>query len=372
MGSPHARGGSPARPLPFKEAVIKRFALLPLVASLLFSAAPAVALPPGLKVQDYEPSVEDLPVDMAWAPGTRKIFYTEKGSGQIRVMQGRDLLAEPCADLNVNSAGEQGALGLALHPDYRSNHYLYVYFSSSKHDDNRVVRFTVEDNRCTQRFLVIAGIPAANIHNGGQLEFMDGHLFISTGDASNPALAQDPDSMAGKILRILPNGDIPADNPYFSGDAPAVWSYGHRNAFGLAANDDASQLYESENGPTCDDELNYIVRDGNYGWGPGFDCNGPAIGPAPRAPLRSWTPTIAPTDLAWYEGRLDAFRESLLMGNFKGDGKIRRFYLEPDGTSIASSGVVYNAETAILDVAKGPGGWLYFLTPDAIKRIVEE
>ena len=347
--------------------------------ALLFPA-PGVshALPEGTEVQVYKGGMTELPVDMAWVPGTRKIFFTEKGSGRIRVMQGRKLLAQPCKDLQVNNDGERGALGIALDPDYPTNHYLYVYFSSLTQNDNRVVRFTVEDNRCTERFLVISGIPAGNRHNGGQLEFMDGYLFISTGEIGDPALAQEtetmPQALAGKVLRIQPDGDIPADNPFQTNGQPnAVWSYGIRNTFGLAVKPDTSQLYASENGPGCLDELNYIVEADNYGWGPesSTDCTHPGDGTAPRDPLRTWTPTIAPTDLAWYEGRLDAFDESLLMGDFN-EGRIRRFRLAPDGETIATARIVYNGPDGILDVAKGPGGWVYFLTPEGIMRIVEE
>lgn len=335
---------------------------------------PAQALPEGTKVQVYEGGMSELPVDMAWVPGTRKIFFTEKGSGKIRVMRRRNLLTRPCWDLPVENDGERGALGIALDPDYPTNHYLYVYFSSLTHEDNRVVRFTVEDNRCTDRFLVISGIPAGNRHNGGQLEFMDGYLFISTGEIGQPERAQDTEDTAGKILRILPNGDIPGDNPFETGGSPnAVWSYGHRNAFGLAVKPDTSQLYESENGPGCLDELNYIVEADNYGWGPesSTDCTHPGDGIDPRDPMRTWTPTIAPTDLAWYEGRLGPFDESLLMADYK-EGKIRRFRLAPDGESVETARAVYNGPDPILDVAKGPGGWVYFLTTEGISRIVEE
>ena len=343
--------------------------MLLVAASVLILAPAARALPPGLKVQTYERGIEDFPVSLAWVPGTRKIFYTEKFSGRVRIMIGRELLAQPCADLNVESAGERGALGIAVDPDYPTNKHIYVYFSSQAADDNRVVRFTVEDNACTDRTLIISGIPAANIHNGGQLEFLDGYLFISTGDASNMPLAQNEDSLAGKILRVFPNGNVPDDNPF--GTSNPVWSYGHRNAFGLAAKPDTSQLYESENGPQCDDELNNIEEGDNYGWGEEYVCNTDGVGPSPRGPMRRWTPTIAATDLEWYEGRLDAFDETLLMGSYK-DGKIRRFDLTLDGTDIDSSGAVHDTDTGILDVAKGPGGWLYFLTSNAIKRVVEE
>ena len=372
IGAQIARGRAPL--VHGRSSVTRIVAVAALALALLAVSPPAGALPEGTRVQVYERGLDELPVDMAWVPRTRKIFFTEKSSGRIRVMRGRRLLPEPCADLRVENEGERGALGIALDPDYPTNHYLYVYFSSAARGDNRVVRFTVEGNRCTNRFLVISGIPAGNRHNGGQLEFMDGHLFIATGEIGEPELAQDLDSTAGKILRILPDGDIPADNPFETNGSPnEVWSYGHRNAFGFAVKPDTSQLYESENGPQCQDELNFIVRGANYGWGPGFldNCRGDPDGEDPREPLRRWTPTIAPTDLAWYEGRLAGFDRSLLMGAFN-DGKIRRFYLTPDGESIASGGPVYNGSKPVMDVAKGPGGWVYFLTSNAIKRIVAE
>lgn len=332
----------------------------------------ADAGPPGVtEMQVYKEGL-DFPVDMVRLPSKRAILFTEK-TGAVRVLRRRRLVNAPCATLNVNTAGEQGAAGIALHPSFPSNGFVYVYFSSAAHDDNRVARFVYENGSCTNKTIIFKGIPAETIHNGGQLEFLDDHLFVSTGDASEPASAQDTSELGGKILRLNPDGSVPEDNPF---DNP-VWSYGHRNPFGLAGRPGTTQLFESENGPSCDDELNLIASETNFGWGAGYTCNGPPVGPSPRAPLRDWTPTIVPTDMVWYKGPLDEADDRLLMADFKSGGKIHSFDMSADGTTIEDSDVLYDGPEGIVDVARGPGGWVYFITPSysegegEIRRLVE-
>ncbi|HVF53628.1 MAG TPA: PQQ-dependent sugar dehydrogenase [Actinomycetota bacterium] len=328
-------------------------------------------LPTGARVQTFR---EDLsfPVDMAWVPRTQKIFFTEKNSGKIRVMMGPHLLDRACTRLDVTSSGERGALGLALHPDFKDNRWLYVFFTNADPLENRVVRFTVSDNRCTDRKIIVKGIDASasGYHNGGQLEFIGDKLFVSTGEAHDPAEAQSTDNRLGKILRLNDDGTIPADNPFSRPGAPnPVWSYGHRNPFGLAVNRSTGILYESENGPSCDDEVNLISRGGNYGWGASYECGGEGRGANPIAPLRRWTPPIVPTDLFWYTGRMASLSGSLYMGDF-GTGRLHRLVMDESGRRITADRIIYDANDGIVDVSKGPKGWLYFMTPDAIYRII--
>lgn len=349
---------------------IKRALLFALTALLLIPAVPAPGAPKGTIVQTVENGLA-FPVDMAWVQGTGTVFFTEKNSGKLREMHRGTLRPVPCINLRVDSSGEQGLLGIVLDPDYSTNHFLYVYFSSKGADDNRVARFEVVDHVCTDKTVLLDGIPDNSIHNGGQLEFVDGYLFISTGDAANPNFAQNLNSLAGKILRINSDGTIPEDNPYdFPAAHPAVWSYGHRNTFGLAARGDTGQLLQSENGPGCDDEVNIILPGENYGWGPSYSCAGPGVGVDPMPPLREWTPTIAPTDVVFYEGRLDALDGTLLMGDYN-RGRIHRFELSKDGLDITDESIAHNEGGSIIDVAKGPGGWVYYLTETTIKRIKE-
>lgn len=165
---------------------------------------------------------------------------------------------------NVVPGGEGGLLGIAVAPTFAKDRYLYAYYTSAT--DNRIVRMKYgggESPGLGAQELLLDGIPKATIHNGGRIKFgPDGMLYAATGDATRESEAQDPESLAGKILRMTPKGDPAADNPF--GDNP-VYSLGHRNVQGLAW-DSAGRLWASELGPTKDDELNLITSGGNYGW----------------------------------------------------------------------------------------------------------
>jgi glucose/arabinose dehydrogenase len=339
------------------------------------------SLPPGTKVETYLPSL-NYPVDMAWVPGSKRIFFTEKNTGQVRVVVDGVLRPDPCVDLDVASDGERGALGIALDPEWRQNKRLYVYYTNAAPLENRVTRFTVQNNQCVNRDHVVTGIPSpAAHHNGGQLQFVAGKLFVSTGDGTQPSRAQNLNSLNGKILRYNPNGTIPSDNPTNTdGDVVAAWSYGHRNPFGLARRKGTELLFESENGENCDDELNRIDKGSNYGWGIGYMCDQP-VGPSPVAPLAEWgdpsvepaEPVISPTDLWWYEGPLTALSGDLYMGAFSARS-IYRMHVNETGTAAAPE-VIHTDGALVVDVSKGPGGWLYYMTISsngAIKRIVPE
>ncbi|SMH42762.1 Glucose/arabinose dehydrogenase, beta-propeller fold [Rathayibacter oskolensis] len=164
---------------------------------------------------------------------------------------------------NVQSTdGEGGLLGIAVSPTFATDQWLYVMHTSPT--DNRVIRLKLIGDRLdTSTTQVLAsGILRNKYHNGGRLRFgPDGKLYISTGDGQNTATAQNLASLSGKILRINPDGTIPADNPFGN----AVWSYGHRNPQGLAF-DSQGRLWEQEFGNSVMDETNLIVRGGNYGW----------------------------------------------------------------------------------------------------------
>jgi glucose/arabinose dehydrogenase len=337
-----------------------------IVALLVLPAPAAPALPRGTSVETYKGSLA-FPVDMAWVKGTRKIFFTEKNSGRVRVMIGRRLLARPCVDLDVQSDGERGALGIALHPRFKDNHFLYVYYTNSSPLDNRVTRFTVRNNRCGNSNHIVTGIQTTSgYHNGGQIEFVRGKLFIGTGENHRAAEAQSTTNRLGKVLRLNPNGTVPNDNPF--GPTNPVWSYGHRNPFGLAHKPGTGKIYLSENGPSCDDELNFIRKGRNYGWGANYQCGTAGVGPNPTAPIRRYSDIIVPTDLTWYTGKLRALR-GLVMGDF-GNGRLHKFALNDAKTRVKRDKIVYDHSSGILDVARGPGGWLYFLTSSSIMRVV--
>lgn len=343
-----------------------------LVAVLVMGALPvlsgghASALPKGTRVQTYEGGLA-FPVDMAWVPGTKRIFFTEKNSGKIRILQRGRLKNRACANLDVNSEGERGALGITLHPKFKRNHLLYVYYTNSSPLENRVTRFKVRNGRCRNRKHIVTGIRVGDLyHNGGQLEFVRGKLFVSTGEAHEPSEAQDTGSRLGKTLRYNANGTVPDSNPF--GNSNPVWSYGHRNPFGLAHKPGTGVIYQTENGPDCDDEFNVIKKGRNYGWGSGYDCGTAGVGPNPKRPEVRWSNIIVPTDPTYYKGRLRRLSGDVYVGDF--GGSLRRLVVGRKGRNVKQERTIHTANNGITDVSKGPGGWLYFATSNGILRIV--
>jgi glucose/arabinose dehydrogenase len=158
--------------------------------------------------------------------------------------------------------GEGGVLGLAVSPSFTTDHWLYVYHTTAT--DNRIVRFQYDGTlRPASREILVTGIPRNKYHNGGRLRFgPDGKLYAAAGDGQDPDQAQDLANLGGKVLRLNPDGSVPADNPF---PDSFVWSYGHRNPQGLAF-DSQGRLWEQEFGNSVMDETNLIVKGGNYGW----------------------------------------------------------------------------------------------------------
>ena len=345
------------------------FATVVAVATMCSSLSVAQALPRKLEAKVYKSGLK-FPVDLAWAPGTKKLFFTEKATGKIRVLVGRRLLKRPCTNLDVNANGERGALGIALHPRFENNHSLYVYYTNASPLENRVTRFEVRRNRCRRPRHVVRGIPSpSTIHQGGQLEFVKGALFVSVGDGGNLSIAQDLQSRLGKVLRYKPNGRIPRGNPFSQpGNRSPVWSYGHRNPFGLTHKPRTGVLLETENGPECDDEVNRIRKGRNYGWGAGYQCGTAGVGPNPKRPLHRWTSPIAPTDPAWYIGPLKALSGAMYVGDFIKE-KLRRFNFRPGVGRVRRTRPILQSPRQITDVTKGPGGCLYWATVATINRI---
>ncbi len=195
----------------------------------------------------------------------------------------------------VAAQGEGGLLGLAVAPGGNA-----VFAMLTTGGDNRVVRMAWDGSRLGAASVVLSGIPKGQIHNGGRITFgPDGLLYIATGDAGSPSSAQDPASLAGKILRVAPDGSIPSGNP--SSGSP-VYSLGHRNVQGLAF-DDGGRLWASEFGAQDTDEINLIRPGANYGW-PIVEGTGSPAGLVD--PAATWSPTAiaSPSGIAFAAGSL--------------------------------------------------------------------
>lgn len=205
-----------------------------------------------------------VPWDIAFLP-SGDIFFTER-SGNVRIINPDRKMSPPIVALDdLVAQGEGGLLGIVSHPQWRSNGYIYLYYTYRNDGGNtlnRVVRYTFNGMVLENKKIVVDAIPGSSNHNGGRIKFgPDGFLYITTGDAQNPSLAQDTGSLAGKILRVTDEGKPAPDNPF----ANEVYSYGHRNPQGLAWDKDG-QLWATEHGSSNFDEVNRIEKGKNYGW----------------------------------------------------------------------------------------------------------
>ena len=203
----------------------------------------------------------EVPWALAFLPDGRLLITERRGSVKI-LDKGIVRLVSEISE--VSQIGESGLHGIAVHPNFKENQYVYAYYTYSSSDGNnknRVVRFKLDENKLTEDKIILDEIPAASNHDGGRIKFgPDGLLYITTGDASNPSLSQNKTSLAGKILRLTDEGLIPSSNPFGN----SVYSYGHRNPQGLAW-DDKGNLWETEHGSTATDELNKSKLGGNCG-----------------------------------------------------------------------------------------------------------
>jgi glucose/arabinose dehydrogenase len=205
----------------------------------------------------------EVPWALAFAPDGR-LFVTER-PGRVRVVAGGRLREDPVARLNVAAVGEGGLMGLALDPAFAENGFLYVCYTFSTRGDlgNRIVRLTLRGDRASDERVLLDDLPGASIHDGCRLKFgPDGKLYATAGDAARPALAQQRDSLAGKILRLNRDGTVPGDNPF---PGSPVYTLGHRNPQGLAWSPEG-RLFAAEHGPSGHDEINEIRPGRNYGW----------------------------------------------------------------------------------------------------------
>lgn len=252
---------------------------------------------PGIGAGFGEPEVVasglEAPWGLAFLPDGGALV-SERDSGRVlRVAPGADP-QEVGTVPGVDAGGEGGLLGLAVSPEFERDQLVYAYLTGQ--GDNRIVRFRLGGGQVE---VLLDGIPKAGIHNGGRIAFgPDRMLYAGTGDAAERGNAQDPGSLGGKILRLRPDGGVPADNP---DPGSPVWTLGHRNVQGLAW-DGQGRLFATEFGQNRVDEINRIERGGNYGWP---EVEGTGGGGRFRDPLVTWpTSQASPSGAAIAGGTL--------------------------------------------------------------------
>jgi glucose/arabinose dehydrogenase len=321
----------------------------------------------------------DQPTGFTFTP-SGKIWYIDKPTGQVRILNpatGSDHLFVDIA--GVDGSGERGGLGIALHPRWPAKPFVYVYVT--RHDNGRVrnelIRYRDESGRpAGKRTFFRWSVTSATNHNGGRILFgPDGKLYVVTGENADPSNSQQKKNLRGKILRLNPDGAVPNDNPFHT----RIWSFGHRNSFGMAFDPKTGRLWETENGPACNDEINLIKRGGNYAWGPHESCGSlPAPkdtnrdGPRPRIlPKTFFRTTLGITgDVFCIRCGLGrALNGDLLFGDVN-TARIRAIDLNATRTDFdAKARIVLAPGTVIYSMEASPDGRLYFSGPSGIWRI---
>lgn len=302
----------------------------------------------------------EAPWSMAFAPDGR-LFVTER-PGRVRILDlasGRSDLALTLDDLF--SQGEAGLLGLALDPTFAQTRLVYLYYTvrlPTGRPVNRVVRYREAGSTLGERVVLLDNIPGEGIHDGGRLRFgPDGLLYITAGDAANAGLAQDLGSLAGKILRLNPDGSTPRTNPFSS----PIYSYGHRNPQGIDWHPTTRDLWASEHGNIGNDEVNVIDRGANYGW-PRIEGSQTMAGM--MTPVTHYNPAIAPSGASFYRAaRFPRFANNLFVATLRGT-HLRRLVIDPSSPRriLSEERLLDGRFGRLRDVATGPDGLLYVAT----------
>lgn len=318
------------------------------------------------------------PWGLAFLPDGR-MLVTER-PGRLRVVSARGELSRPVIGVpNVMARGQGGLLGIALDPDFAQNRLVYLSFSEPRTGGNGTSvargKLNAQSTALTDVAVIFRQMPtiASNMHFGSRLVFdRTGALFVTVGERyTQRDQAQNPANHLGKIIRIRPDGSVPADNPKKPGWAPEVWSIGHRNVQGAALHPDTGQLWTAEHGARGGDEINTPKAGLNYGWPVityGVDYSGVKIGegtakPGMEQPLFYWDPSIAPSGAAFYTGSAwPQWKNSLFVGALAGSLLAR---LSTEGEKVTGEErLLTDIGARIRDVVQGPDGFLYLLTDE--------
>jgi aldose sugar dehydrogenase len=321
------------------------------------------------------------PWSMAFLPGG-DMLVTER-PGRLRIVRDGVLLPDPVPGLpEVRVGGQGGLLDVVHHPEFESNRLVYISYAKPNGDGSQgttaVIRARFEEDRLSdveEIFEAVAWTGGGG-HHGSRLAFdRDGYLFITIGDRQAPPRgdleahpAQDLTNHYGTTVRLHDDGRVPEDNPFVGREdaLPDIWSYGHRNAQGMAVHPETNEVWQNEHGPQGGDELNLIRPGLNYGWPVvGYGVNyrtGSAIHEGTHrdemeSPVHFWVPSIATSGLLIYTG--DAFPEwrgNFFVGGLAGEQLAR---LTVDGHQVLHEETLVRRMGRIRDVRQGPDGFIY-------------
>lgn len=325
-----------------------------------------VTTPDEVRVETFVSGLE-VPWSLAFAPDGR-LFISER-PGRIRTVEGGQLDSLPWATVPAYSSSESGLMGLALDPDFSNNPWVYIcYTVAPGGTENRISRLRESNGRGSEEQILLGGLPAAAIHDGCRLKFgPDRKLYATMGDATQSSRAQDLNSLNGKILRLNPDGTVPADNPF----GTFVYAYGNRNPQGLAFDLQTGALFETEHGPSGEfglgnyDEVNIIVAGGNYGWP--LAVGAPGL-PQYHDPLLVYIDhAVPPAGATFYTGaRIPQWTGNFFFTSLRGQ-HLQRIVLDNQNQVVAIERLFETDFYAgvygrLRDVVEGPDGALYVAT----------
>lgn len=368
----------------FEKMLMIRLRVILFAMLTLTGACAGASAEPAYRVETVAEGL-DHPWSLAFLPDGR-MLVTER-AGRLRVIADGALREVPVAGVPpVYVASQAGLFDVLPAPDFAESGVLYLAFAhgTAKANNTRVVRARLVGNQLQAVTPIFTAQPLKNtpVHYGGRLAWRgDGTLIITLGDGYNfRERAQHRDDHLGTIVRLLPDGTVPADNP-FVGDEdvrPEIFSYGHRNVQGVFYDAQADRLYAHEHGARGGDEVNLIQPGRNYGWPAithGVDYSGAQISPytalpGMEQPLLHWTPSIAPSGLTRYQGdAFPAWKGSFFVGALA-DQSVHRLTLDAEGRLQDREVMFESLGVRVRDVRSGPDGMLYLLTDDAAGKVL--
>lgn len=347
---------------------MKKIILLSILASSLFSPSCHSQINLGTTIVQNTVIASNLnvPWDMAYGPDGW-IWFTELG-GNIKKLNPDTYEVKQVFFINdvVLFGFSVGLHSIVLHPDFNTNHYLYVHYTYST-TTSKIVRYEydVANNTLLNPTIILGAIPAGVSHNGSRMVILDDKLFICLGDTyNNSPTAQNLNTINGKVLRMNLDGSVPSDNPI---PESYIWTLGHRNPQGLCYGN--GRLYSSEHGTGANDEINIIEQNRNYGW-PTVEgvCNTTAeitfcTANNVKEPIWSWSPSIAPCGIDLYQNTaIPEWNNSLLLAVLK-DKKLIQLKLSADGSQIVQQNTyLTNVYGRLRDVIAIPDGRIFVCT----------
>jgi len=327
----------------------------------------------------------DIPWGMAFMPDKRMLVTDRIGDIWIVAKDGTNKVKVIGEVPSVRSKGQGGMLDVEVHPDFINNSFIYLTYSDIS--DNKfhtsLIRAKLVNNKLVDSEVIFRPkeqfFTKKTHHYGSRIVFDDdGFIYFSIGDRGDRDLAQNLDMPNGKMYRIYDDGTIPIDNPFYytKGAIKSIWSYGHRNAQGLAIHPLTRQIWEAEHGPRGGDEVNIILKGHNYGWPVityGKNYSGTIISRFTHRegmdqPVFHWTPSIAVCGIAFYDGdQFPEWKNNLLATSLKFE---RLHRVELDGLNMVKDEIIFEAGSRVRDVEIGPNGMIYVALEDP-GRIVQ-